>query len=116
MVRFTHVSRFLTGALIAGSLSAVAVSSGPALAAASVDAHGSVNQVYVVKARPGTMLTLKNSKGKVVARTHANKLGGALFRNVPRASGYSVTNSAGAVRRGISVHDDASTPWNTDFY
>jgi predicted acyl esterase len=89
---------------------------GPAGAATAVDAHGSVNQVYVLKARPGTMLTLKNSKGHVVARAHANKLGGALFRDVATGSGYTVTNSAGTRSKAVSVHDDRSTPWSTSFY
>lgn len=102
--------------MIAGSLSAVAGGAAPAVGAGTVDARGSVNQVYVLKARAGTALTLKNAAGKVVARTTVNKLGGALFRNVARGSGYTVTNASGAKSKAINVHDDASTPWSTSFY
>jgi len=116
VVRFIHVSGLLSAALVAGSLSVTTLGLAPADAATAVDAHGSVNQVYVLKARPGTMLTLKNSTGHVVARIHANKLGGGLFREVPKGSGYTVTNSAGTRSKALSVHDDASTPWTTSFY
>jgi len=116
VIRFTDVSRILTGALLAGSLSALAVGTAPADAASSVDAHGSVNQVYVLKAQPGTTLILKTSAGHVVARTHANKLGGALFREVAKGSGYTVTNSSGTRSKALNVHSDASTPWSTSFY
>lgn len=116
MVRFTHVSGFLTGALVAGSLSVTTLGIAPANAAETVDAHGSVNQVYVLKAAPGTTLTLKNSSGGTVAKTKVNKLGGALFREVPKGSGYKVRNADGEESASITVHNDASTPWNTDFY
>lgn len=116
MVRFTHVSGTLVGALLAGSLSVTTLGVSSANAAGSVDAHGSVNQVYVLKAAPGTKLTLRNSSGNTVATTKVNKLGGALFREVPKGTGYRVRNAAGDVSSSVTVHDDASTPWNTGFY
>lgn len=120
MVRFIHVSGLLTGALLAGSLSFTTVGTTFGLDAASaavpVDAHGSVHQVYVLKAQPGTTLTLKNSTGRTVATTQVNSLGGALFRDVSTGSGYTVSSAAGDTSEPVDVHDDQSTPWNTDFY
>jgi predicted acyl esterase len=116
VVRFTHVSGILAGALITGSLSVTTLGLDAAHAAEPVDAHGSVHQVYVLKAEPGTSLILKSSDGDSVATTKANALGGALFREVPAGTGYTVASATGEASAPVDVHGDASTPWDTDFY
>src|SRR5947199_10700909 len=59
-------------------------------AAASFDAHGSVEQVYATGLPAGAQTSLLDSTGQVVATRNANDLGGTLFRNVTPGNGYSV--------------------------
>src|SRR5438045_1872702 len=70
----------------------------------SLDAHGSVEQVYVTGLAPGAALSLLDSGGQVVASRAANDLGGALFRNVTPGDGYRVT-SGGETSGPLTVLD-----------
>jgi len=54
-------------------------------------AHGSVNQVYVIDAPPGTHLQLIGPDESVVDNGTADAAGSFIFRNVPAGVGYSVT-------------------------
>ncbi len=74
-----------------------------------------MNQVYVTGADPGATLTLRNSGGDVVDTTEVSSLGGALFREVPAGTGYTVSGG-GATPQPVEVHDDDPTPWDTSFY
>lgn len=60
--------------------------------AATLDVRGSAEQVQVTGARPAQALVLTKG-GKRVARLHAGKLGGAVFRDVKPGSGYRVGKS-----------------------
>ncbi|HWE10931.1 MAG TPA: CocE/NonD family hydrolase [Solirubrobacteraceae bacterium] len=59
-------------------------------AAATLSAHGSVEQVYVTGLRAGERMSLLNRRGRTVATQRADSLGGLLFRNVPPGGGYRV--------------------------
>jgi predicted acyl esterase len=68
---------------------AAAITLVPAASAeAAFNARGSVNQVQVTGAKPGSLLLLKNRRGKRVAVQRAGRLGGAVFRGVKAGHGY----------------------------
>ena len=72
------MSRTLAVAL----LLATAALASPSTAPAAFKARGSVEQVHVTGARPGTMLALADRRGLVRRSQRAGKLGAAVFRNV----------------------------------
>jgi predicted acyl esterase len=104
----------LVATLLAG-LSVAIVNAGAA-GPSAVDAHGSVNQVYVTGVTPGTTLTLLDQSGNTVASRPANPLGGAVFYDVPEGTGYRVTLPDGTSSGALSVHDDAAAPWDPEVY
>jgi len=63
-------------------LLASAALAAPSTAAAAVSARGSVEQVHVTGARPGSKLMLVDRRGLVRRSQRAGKLGAAVFRNV----------------------------------
>jgi len=74
--------------------SPAAVGSDPvagAAAAAGPEAHGSVEQVYVIGAPVGADLTLSDATGASVQTATADRLGGYLFHQVAPGTGYRVT-------------------------
>jgi predicted acyl esterase len=90
-----------------------------ASAAAPFRAHGSVQQVYVLGARPGSRLELVNRRGRVVLDTVAGPLGGALFRGVAPGSGYRVRALGGSPVSSsapVTVMPDRSAPPSTAIY
>ena len=88
----------------------------PAAAAGANDlaAHGSVNQVYVTGAQPGTSLRLVR-KGKVVSKKPVGTLGGVVFRRIPSGKGYRVRAAGGSLSRRVAVMS-ARPPKNTSIY
>jgi hypothetical protein len=56
----------------------------------SFDARGSIEQVHVRKATPGTLLQVVDADGSVVAEAAVDELGSLIFRGVTPARGYSV--------------------------
>jgi predicted acyl esterase len=85
----------------------------PATAGAAVlTAHGSVQQVYVLGARPGERLTLFNARGHTVSVQRAGPLGGAVFRGVAPGPGYRV----GEASPTLTVLPDRSAPPTTRMY
>jgi uncharacterized protein len=83
----------LLGGLFAAALVALMVV--PAAAgAATFRAHESVQQVYVLGARPGQRLTLLDRRGRIVSVQRAGPLGGAVFRDVAPGPGYRVVPAA----------------------
>jgi len=72
----------------------LALLAAPAGAAASFEAHGSVEQVYATGLAPGAAVTLLDGGGQEVAAKSADSLGGVLFRNVAPGSGYRVAAEA----------------------
>jgi predicted acyl esterase len=80
----------------------------------SLEAVGSVEQIYATGLTPGAQVTLT---GKKHARQTAivNELGGVLFRNVEPGNAYRV-ESEGARSGPITVHDADPAPWDPSIY
>ena len=91
-----------------------AISPSGASGANSLSVHGSVNQVYVTGAQPGTSLRLVR-KGKVVSKKPVGTLGGVVFRRVSTGKGYRVRAADGSLSRRIAVMS-ARPPKNTSIY
>ena len=87
----------------------VVVTPPPAGALPVFDAHGSVNQVYVTKLVAGHTVTLRNASSDVVATGTADSQGAYLFRTVPAATGYTVTQDS-ATSGPITVTDPSDNP------
>jgi predicted acyl esterase len=86
-----------------------------ASAANSLTVHGSVNQVYVTGAQPGTSLRLIR-KGKTIRRKPVGLLGGLLFRGVPAGNGYRVRAADGSLSTPVGVMSDRSAPKDASIY
>jgi uncharacterized protein len=72
-------------------------------------AHGSVNQVYVTQLVPGDAVTLRNASSSVVASGTADSQGAFLFRTVPAATGYTVTQDD-TTSAPLTVTDPTDNP------
>ena len=86
-----------------------------ASAANSLAVHGSVNQVYVTGAQPGTSLRLVR-KGKTVSKKPVGSLGGVLFRQVAAGKGYRVRAADGSLSVPVGVMRDRSAPKDPSIY
>ena len=84
--------------------------------AASWNAVGSVEQVYVTGLAPGAQASLISPDGTTLYTQNANSLGGLLFRNVPPGEGYVVRDSDGNESTPLTVHDDDPAPWDPGIY
>jgi predicted acyl esterase len=85
--------------------------------AASFNARGSAEQVYVTDLPAGAGVTLLDSSDAVVETRSANNLGGALFRNVAPGSGYRVRlDSTSETSDPLTVLTTQSAPPSTDVY
>jgi len=85
--------------------------------ASAFEAHGSAEQVYVTGLAPDAQMSLLNSSGATVYTQQADSLGGLLFRNVAPGSRYRVRLSSSGEESGpITVHTDASAPWDPSIY
>jgi uncharacterized protein len=106
------------GTLGAAVLSAMAMCAGVSVAsatAATLQAHGSVQQVYAVGLEPGQRVALINRKGTTLASQRADSLGGIVFRLVTPGAGYRLR--AGGKRSGaLTVLPDRSAPPSTRVY
>jgi predicted acyl esterase len=99
---------------VGAALLLIAIPATGASAANSLSVHGSVNQVYVTGAQPGTSLRLVR-KGKVVSRKPVGSLGGVVFRRIATGKGYKVRAADGSLSRKIAVMS-ARPPKNTSIY
>jgi hypothetical protein len=100
--------------LIALALALVFASSA---AAASFDAHGSVEQVYATGLPAGAPTSLFDSSDQVVETRTANNLGGILFRNVTPGDGYRVRlDATGETSGPLTVLTTQSAPPSPDIY
>ncbi len=120
-----HRRRVRVGFL--ATLATLAVLLVSAASASAFSANGSVEQVYVTGAAPNAQMSLLNSRGATVSTVNpanepvstqrADSLGGLLFRKVKPGSGYRVLlNSTGEESSPITVHTDASEPWDPSVY
>src|SRR3954470_16676960 len=82
----------------------------------TVDAHGSVEQVYATGLTPGEQVSLLDTAGATVATRQANSLGGTLFRNVPPGNGYRVQTSDGSQSDALTVLTTQAAPPSTAAY
>jgi predicted acyl esterase len=87
-----------------------------ASAANGLGVHGSVNQVYVTGAQPGTSLRLIDRTGKRVSTRPVGTLGGVVFRDVPGGKGYRVRAADGSLSVRVGVMRDHAAPKNTSIY
>ena len=100
---------------LAGTALAVVFAS--SASAASFNARGSVEQVYVTDLPAGAGISLLDSGGGVVTTRNANQRGGALFRNVEPGSGYRVRlDSTSETSDPLTVLTTQSAPPSTDVY
>ena len=113
--RERNQSRTIVAALTA-ALALVALLPASASAANGLAVHGSVNQVYVTGAQPGTSLRLINRKGKKVSTKPVGSLGGVVFRRVPAGKGYRVRAADGSKSARIGVMSDRAAPKNPSIY
>ncbi|HWO83276.1 MAG TPA: hypothetical protein VNM38_05740, partial [Solirubrobacterales bacterium] len=89
----------------------------PGTAAAAIDAHGSVEQVYATGLSPGAQVSLYDSGSVAVATREANQLGGVLFREVAPGGGYTVgLTSSGPESPPLQVLTTQSAPPSTGIY
>jgi predicted acyl esterase len=105
------------GALVlsAGLLISSIAGTGAAASTSSIDAVGSVEQVYVTGLTKGAQASLIGPQGGALTTRTVNDLGGVLFRDVPPGEGYRV-ESDGVQSAPVVVHDDAAAPWNPSTY
>ncbi len=95
----------------------LAVSLVAAATASAFSAHGSVEQVYVTGLAPGAEMSLLSSNGETVSTQTADALGGVLFRKVTPAKRYRVRlGSSGEESGPLTVHTQASVPWDRSIY
>jgi hypothetical protein len=86
-----------------------------AASASAFNAQGSAEQVYATGVAPNAQVSLLSKSGETVATQSADLLGGVLFREVKPGKNYKV--SAGGETSGpITVHNDASAPWDPSIY
>jgi uncharacterized protein len=107
----------IRNAALAGAVVAAVALSPPAAAGAinNLAVHGSVNQVYVTGAEPGTSLTLVR-KRKRIARKPVGYLGGVVFRRVPAGKGYRVRAADGSLSVAVGVMRDRAAPKDPSIY
>ncbi|MCB9372127.1 MAG: CocE/NonD family hydrolase, partial [Microthrixaceae bacterium] len=104
--------------VVAALLAALVALSGPTPAGAvTLDARGSVNQVFVTGATPGATVELVNAFGGVVASGVADDQGAFIFGNDPRGETPVPAGAGYRVREGLSrsqpvavVDPEDSTP------
>ena len=103
------------GICLTVALAILAIAPAGASAANGLNVHGSVNQVYVTGAQPGTSLRLVDRKGKKVSTKPVGSLGGVVFRRIPTGKGYRVRAADGSFSRKVAVMSDRP-PKNTSIY
>ena len=105
-----------TVAALAAALALVGLLPASASAANGLAVHGSVNQVYVTGAQPGTSLRLVDRKKRKVATKPVGTLGGVVFRRVPAGKGYRVRAADGSLSARIGVMSDRAAPKDPSIY
>ena len=74
--------------LLCGALAALALA--PAAGAAPLKARGSIKQAYVLGAKKGQRVVLKNAAGRTIAAGRADSFGSKIFRELKPGGGYRV--------------------------
>ena len=98
----------------------VGLSSGASGGAATFQAHGSVEQIWVVHAQPGATLTVvRGNLPRTITSATADANGGMIFRQLTPGTDYRVFQDAGGTttRSGfLDVMSQAPTPPSTSIY
>ncbi len=116
-MRGSGSERNLRRVLVAlAALAMAAIAPASASAANALGVHGSVNQVYVTGAQPGTSLRLVDRKGKKVSTKPVGSLGGVVFRGVPAGKGYRVRAADGSFSVRVGVMRDRAAPKDPSIY
>ena len=103
------------GSLVAAAVAALVFAS--SAAAASFEAHGSVEQVYATGLPAGASTSLLDPAEHVIAIRSANDLGGVLFRNIEPGDGYHVRlDTTNETSDSLTVLTAQSAPPSTDAY
>ncbi len=96
---------------------ALVASSVAAAAGRALTVRGSVQQVYVLGAKPGQVLALLDRRGRAVKIQRAGSLGSVLYRAVKPGPGYRVRPVPGDRRsHAVTVMPDRSAPPSTKIY
>ena len=95
--------------LIAGGVVALDAQAAPALVA-----HGSAEQVYATGLAHQVSAQLLDAHGRTVASKKTTAQGGVLFYGVRPGGGYRL-KVAGRTSAPVTVHTNASTPWDTAY-
>jgi predicted acyl esterase len=109
----TVVSAVLAAVVVACSQGSAAAAVPHASALAAV---GSAEQVDITGLSGGEQLTLVDRAGATVQRKAADSLGGLVFYGVAPGGGYRVRAAGGAQSAPLTVHSDASAPWDPSVY
>jgi len=109
--RSVHAAGALAALLLLLALATAAHAQAPA----PFTATGSVEQVHVTGATPGSPLRLVDADGDEVATQAAGELGGAVFREVRPGSGYRVTQGT-ASSPPLTVLSTRSAPPDPAIY
>jgi uncharacterized protein len=115
--RRSGTGRLRAGALLlfVGLLISSSAGTGAAAETSTINAVGSVEQVYVTALTPGAQASLIDAEGQTLKTQTVNELGGALFREVPPGDGYKVA-SEGLQSDPLTVHNDDAAPWDPSLY
>ena len=70
---------------------------------ATFEAQGSVGQLYVLDARPGSKLLLVNPRGRIARKAEADRFGSKVFRDLRPGKGYSVRQRRGGEVAGTAA-------------
>ena len=108
--------RWTVGTALVAALALAALVPADASAANALSVHGSVEQVYVTGAQPGTSLRLIDRRGKRVSKNPVGSLGGVLFRRVPPGKGYRVRTADGSLSAKVTVINDRPAPKDPSIY
>src|SRR5512147_1613776 len=109
-------TRWTAGVVLGAALVLVGLLPAGAYAANALSVHGSVEQVYVIGAQPGTSLRLIDRKGKRVSKKPVGSLGGVVFRRVPPGKGYRVRAADGSLSTKVTVINDRPAPKDPSIY
>src|SRR5438270_1264266 len=109
--------RALVAAVLAAAAMGLMLAMAAGASAASFNAHGSVEQVYVTGVAPSAQMSLLTSTGRTVATKRADSLGGLLFRNVRPATGYRARLVSSGEQSGpLTVLSTRPAPPSTSIY
>jgi predicted acyl esterase len=102
------------GTLAAGSLVVPAATpAGASVAVTSFRGHGSIDEAYVLGARPGTRLTAVNGGGRRVGSGVVDRLGSLIVRNLTPGSGFRFEEGRGSTERATPTFSVLSTTSST---